>query len=151
MTLVAAATVWLALFPGCAMHTMDIPANFVAVDKSALDGYDVRAVSADGVAVGLRSQSNPKNGSVEFWAEAIQNELTASKGYKLEKEEPLTSASGASGKLLVFSAQQSGADFTYMLAVFVRGDAILIAEAGGKADAVKPKMDALKAALRSAR
>jgi hypothetical protein len=135
---------------GCT-HTIDLPSNFVAVEKDALGDYVARGVSADGVVVALRSENNPKNGTLEFWQRAIKNELVVSKGYKLEKEEAVTDRAGTAGTLLLCTAQRSGTDFTYLLAVYVTSEAVLIAEAGGKTEAVTPRLEDLKTAIRSVR
>ncbi len=132
---------------GCG-RMMDIPTDFVPADSWA---HPVWAVSADGVVVAMRRPyKNPKNGTAEFWAEAIKNEL-AERGYKLVSSKKIVSDAGAPGHLLTFSSEQQGAEFTYMLAVYVDKDEVLVAEAGGKADATKAKTDALTKALLSVR
>lgn len=133
---------------GC--HGMDVPADFVAMDRTALEGYEARAVSADGVVIALRTENNAKNGTLDFWASAVRNELVSARGYALAKEEPIDGAAGA-GKCMIFTASRSGAEFTYIIAIFLRYDTILIAEAGGKTDAVTPKMGTILTALRSVR
>jgi hypothetical protein len=52
---------------------------------------------------------------------------------------------------MTFTAQRSGAEFTYMTAVYVRGPQVLLAEAGGKSQAVAPKADELRKSLASVR
>jgi hypothetical protein len=59
----------------------------------------------------------------------------------------VTSDTGEAGRLLTFSMQKQGVTFSYILAVFVKGNDILIAEAGGKAEAVEPKLAEIKKAL----
>ncbi len=143
-----ALTTLAAALGGC--HGMDVPADFVAMDRPGLDGYEARAVSADGAVLGLRTETNAKNGTLDFWANAIRGELVAARGYTLTKEEPINGAAGA-GKCMTFTASRSGAEFTYVIAVFLRYDTILIAEAGGKTDVVAPKMDKIAAVMRSVR
>lgn len=136
---------------GCQQVKMDIPSSFVSVGKDNLGSYDQRAVSADGVVLGCRTQANAKHGTLDFWAKAIKNELAGKPGYTLTSDDDVHSYAGLEGQLLVFSATRRGAAFTYMLGVFVKGDQVILAEAGGRADAVKPLIADLKATLLSVR
>jgi len=60
--------------------TIQMPPGFVEVGKYNLGTYDQRAVSADGVVVALRSETNPKNASLDFWVTAIRDELVKHRG-----------------------------------------------------------------------
>jgi hypothetical protein len=131
---------------------MQMPPGFVEVDKYDLGPYDQRAVSADGVVVALRSETNPKNASLDFWVTAIRDELVNRRGYFLTKKEPLAqSGDTAPGRLMTFTAQRSGVEFTYMVVVYVQGGKVLIAEAGGKSETVVHRMADLRKALSSVR
>lgn len=134
---------------GC-LRNMDVPQDFVSVDRDDLGPYDVRAVSADGVVVGLRHESNSNGGTLAFWSEAAANEMK-NQGYKFVKAEEVTSASGQAGKLVEFTADQRGMGFTYLLAVYVNPREVLLAEAGGRADDFKKHQDAVRKALLSVR
>jgi len=135
---------------GC-VPDMDLPKDFVGVSKADLEGHHVRGISADGVVVGLRSEDNAENGTVDFWAQAIQDELKAGRGYELQASEDVKSRSGLEGKLMTFATHQRGATFTYMLAIYVKSGKVLLAEAGGKADAVKKYSEPVREALLSVR
>ncbi|MCX5677076.1 MAG: hypothetical protein NTX87_18970 [Planctomycetota bacterium] len=135
---------------GCTLRSMDLPPDFVSVDKAYLGPYAVRAVAADGVMVALRVEPNPERGTLVFWTEAITNQM-AGQGYKAVQCEEVTAATGEAGRLLIFSAQKQGVTFSYILAVFVKGNDILIAEAGGKAATVEPKLAEIKKALLTAK
>jgi len=134
---------------GCTAHTMTLPANFVPFDKPGGGMYFARGVSADGVVVGLRSEQNRKEGTIDFWAEAVRNQLTEGKGYRFQGGEDVACASGQRGRLLTFTADESGVNFTYLIALFVQPQAVLIAEAGGKTEALKAKTDEIKKAFAS--
>ena len=136
---------------GCQQVKMDVPSSFVSVGKDNLGPYDQRAVSADGVVLACRTQANPSRGSLKFWSKAIKNELAAKPGYALTSDDSAYSYAGLEGRLLVFSTTRQGAAFTYMLGVFVKGNRVILAEAGGRADAVKPLNADLKASLLSVR
>ncbi len=131
--------------------TMHFPTDFVEVDKYDLGPYDQRAVSADGVVMALRSETNPKNASLDFWVTAIRNELIDRRGYALAKEKPIEGADGRKGNLMTFTAERSGVDFTYMVAVYVTVKTVLIAETGGKHKTVAPRMPAFRKAFSSIR
>jgi len=138
--------------PSCKQEDrMDVPDGFVEVGREARGDYETRAVSADGVVVALRVEPNPENGAPEFWADAVRNELTQARGYALAKEEEVKSASGLDGRLMEFTADAEGVKAAYLVAVFVKDDDVLVAEAGGKADAVAARRDALRTALLSVR
>ena len=128
---------------------MKAPEGFVAVTPGGpyIAPYRYRAVSADGVVVGLRTVDNPKDGTLTFWSQAVEGEMTGPKGYKLDKAEDVPSAKGAPARLLTFSTQRSGVDFTYLLAVTVSGRQVRIAEAGGRSDRVQPRIEPIRKAL----
>ncbi len=149
-TLIAAALFSTMTLTGCISAVkLDLPSSFVEVDEDEYSMYDMRGVSADGVVVAARRQENPKQGTLEFWSEAIKNELQSSKGYTLTSSDKVTSAKNLPGKLMSFVHEQSGVKFMYLLAVFVKDNDILIAEAGGKVDAVKPHLEEIKKSLLS--
>jgi hypothetical protein len=136
-----------AALAGCAAHTLTMPPNFVPFDKPGAQGYYARAVSADGVVVALRSQPNPKGATLDFWSEAARNELVEGRGYRFEAAHPVKSEGGATGSILAFTTETQGVKFTYWLALFVQGDLILIAEAGGKTEALVAKADQIQKAF----
>jgi len=144
-------TMLAAALAGCG-PAMDLPDDFVQAHKPGRDGYRVRGVSADGVVAGVRdSYENPANGTLRFWATAIRNELTRSRGYVPAGDEAVTSDAGRPGRLMTFQAKRSGAAFTYVVAVYVTDRHVHVAEAGGRAEAVQPRMAALKTSLLSVR
>ena len=133
---------------GCG-RMIDTPDGFVTVDEVGV--FDTRAVSADGVVIGLRIQDNPKDGTLAFWSTAIENELTERRGYELIETRAVISEAGEPGTLMSFAAKNETRDLSYMLAVFVDGGDVLVAEAGGPAEAFEPRKDDIRAALLTAR
>ena len=134
---------------GCMAGTMTLPPDFVKVQDRGADSYAVRGISADGVMVALSRQENPPNGTLAFWTEAVTNQMVSGRGYKAAGSEPIASAENVPGRLLTFTTEKQGAAFTYMAAVFVKGNDILIAEAGGRTDVVEPKLADIQKAFRS--
>ncbi len=55
------------------------------------------------------------------------------------------------GKLLTCTANRSGAEFTYIVAVYVMGGQVLVAEAGGKSETVAPRLGDIRKAMASLR
>ena len=139
-----------ACIPACT-DRMELPANFVELDRSERGTYDVRGISADGVVVALRHYPNPKGGSLEFWAEAVKNELTRGRGYTLEDTKEVKSASGVPGQMMTFTARRRGAPAEYVVGVFVTSQRVLVAEAGGKKEALTPRLEEIRTCLLSAR
>ena len=134
---------------GCA-HSLVLPQSFIPVPADQRQGYDVRAVSPDGVVLAVRAEQSPAGGSLEFWTQAARNELEG-RGYKLEAKEDVRGDAGRAGRLLSFSTQREGAEFLYILALYVGPRDILTAQAGGKADLLKPMQAEIRKALLSAR
>jgi len=135
---------------GCAA-AMELPGSFVEVGEADRGMYDLRAVSADGAVLAVRRQDNPQKGTLEFWTEAVKNELTTGPGYKLLKTEPVTSTSGVPGRMLTFAAEKRGVDYTYLVGLYVGSSGILIAEGGGKAEGVNSRLDEIKKAMLTVR
>ncbi len=133
---------------GCA-HRLDLPVNFVeAPDRGP---YHFRGIAADGTVLAVRTEQNPRNGTLDFWSEAITGQLADGQGYRLLESEAVTSASGSPGKLMTFAADRRGTEFRYLVALFIRQREVLIAEAGGKAKPVEERLGDLKKSLLSAR
>ena len=134
---------------GCAPE-IKVPDNFVSTGNAYNSIYDMRAVSADGVVIAARTVNNPKNGTLKFWTTAIQGEL-ADSGHKLTDTKSVTSDSGVDGKLMTFSRRNRGQTFTYLVAVFIDGSRILVAEAGGEVEVYKAHEEDIESAMLSVR
>jgi len=136
------------LLGGCGVK-LDLPQNFVEVASRHRGIYDLKAVSADGVVIALRTIDTPQGGTLEFWAKAITNELTG-RGHRLDSSKPVVSKSGTDGRLMSFSKTISGQDFTYLLVVFVGPRRIVLPEAAGKAEAIKERQADIERSLLTA-
>lgn len=134
---------------GCSPE-LTVPVGFVEVDEG-YSLYDMRAVSADGVVIALRTEDNPKRGTLAFWAKAVEKEFAARPGYKLAAVENITSVTGQAGTLLTFDVTKEATDLKYMIVVYVRPDTVVIAEAGGPGEAVTDIQADLRAAMLSMR
>jgi hypothetical protein len=130
---------------------MQMPSGFVEVETYQRGPYTQRAVSADGVVIALRSETNPKDATLDFWVTAIRDELVSRRGYVLAKTEPSEAAGGAKGTLLTCTANRSGAEFAYLVGVYVMGGQVFVAEAGGKSETVAPRLGDIRKAMASLR
>ena len=143
-TILLSCVVVAAALAGC-LHDFNSPPGFVEADAGYQ--FEKRAVSADGVVVGLRTEENPEDGTLEFWTTAIRNELTEGRGYELLKEEAVVAENGEPGTLMDFAAKQGLTEMRYMTVVYVTGSTVLVGEAGGKADAFAAQEGAIRDSL----
>ncbi|HLG41718.1 MAG TPA: hypothetical protein VI643_00025, partial [Planctomycetota bacterium] len=85
--------------------------------------YAWRAMSSKGVIVGYRERSNDPGASLEFWAAAVEKELTVGRGYRLESK-----AEFPDGIWLRFVTPDGQG---YLVMLLVDEDTIRTLEAGG--------------------
>ncbi len=141
-----------ALALGGCIHSFDLPAGFARVPtKLDNDIYHTRGVSADGVVIALRAAKKPENSDLDFCAKATVNRLTSAGQYRLVENEEITTEAGLDGRLMTFSTERHGVEFTYVAAVFVTDGELLIAEAGGKTALVKRDWDKIIRAIKTVR
>ena len=118
------ATFFLALFAllaGCATPQLSTPKGFVALEKGeySYNDYTYKAVSPDGAVLQVRYQEEQPKGEFDFWAEALQRELTEGLGYELISEEEIRTDKGEEGRVMRFRGAHQGQVFRYGVAVFV--------------------------------
>ena len=144
------------LLVGCTSQ-MTVPEPFVRLDNPGL--YDTKAISADGVTIAARRIDVPADSTLAFWTRAVTDELVA-QGYRQDDAEDVTAArqgsrqaaGGQEGKLLWFSRELDGRRYTYVTALFpTAAGQVLLAEAGGPADAFEEHRAAVREALLSVR
>lgn len=142
---------WLALaLTGCgAAFEMSVPDSFVRLDDNAQerDGYEMRAVTNDGVVLAMQVIDHKVEGSLAFWTEAVTRRIRDAQGYALLGTEEVHAASGEPGNLVRFGRDIRGATYRYTVAIYVTADHIFIAEAGGREDAYVPLEGSIEAAL----
>lgn len=111
--------------------------------------YAERYLSVEGNVIAVRAEPNPKGGTLDYWAQAIQKEMVDVAGYTLVKCDPIKASAGE-GRLIEFSANVGDVPHTYWVAVFVNWQRILVVEAGGKADKMAADRAAIVKAIQSA-
>jgi len=107
-----------------------------------------RAVSPEGMLFGVRTVDNYPRKNLDFWAEALKNQLKK-EGYRLVREGEPFSAGQHNGMLFEWGVPYANESYIYLTAVLVSGNRIAIAEAGGEHTVYQKHRDALIASLQS--
>jgi hypothetical protein len=134
-----AAGTWLAglataalLLGGCNAYRLDPPTGFAQVDR---DASGVRMKGSDEVGLNLRVYDNVEGGTLAYWSEDLVRKL-AKRGYRLEKQSPVTSDNGVVGTRFDFAYASPGDDtpkfFTALL--FVTDKYKVIVQVAGDAE-----------------
>lgn len=134
----------LLLLGACRAFSAQAPAGFAAYDKS--DAF--KAVSPDGVVFRVRQEKNKPEADLPFWKEALKKRMVDA-GYRVNNEGEVKAKSGEAGALLELSAPLGPTDYSYLVAIYVKGSHIVIAEAAGDVVRLKARHDDLLAALQA--
>src|SRR5438046_765186 len=92
-----------------------VPAGFARFD----DTTQTRGVSAEGVVFRVRSEENEPKAELPFWREALKKRMLDA-CYALVREGEVK-ANQESGYLLELAAPVGAQDYSYAVALFVRG------------------------------
>ena len=104
------------------------------------------ATSPEGVVYRVRTARNKPEADLAFWREALRARMTEA-GYTLVAEGNVESGLGA-GAWIEFAAANGPRDDTYLIALFVDGGTLVIAEAGGEVTRFAPRKEAVLGALK---
>jgi len=121
--------------------TVPVPEGFAAWSKARR----FQAVSPDDVVFRVRKARNKPEAALSYWREALRNRMTGA-GYTIIAESDI-SASGTPGVLLELGAANGEQDQAYVLAVFVDGRNLVIAEATGEAVRFRARRAAIVTAI----
>jgi hypothetical protein len=116
------------------------PEGFASFD----DWTQFRAVSADGIMYMVRAEDNDPEAELDFWKEALKNRMKDA-GYAFVSEEDLKGP--APGYLIELAAPVGEQDYSYLVAIFVRGSDIIVAEASGEVSRFAGRRDAIVTAM----
>ncbi|MDP3277120.1 MAG: hypothetical protein Q8Q09_18150 [Deltaproteobacteria bacterium] len=133
----------------CATFSMQTPTGFARAN-TASNAYDYRAVSAYGVAMGIRSVRNEQQAPIEFWSEVIDRRLTRSGHYRTAGSLEVRTLRGATGRTLKYTmgdGQNGGA--SYWVTLFVTRDWVHVVEAGGTTEAFTRAQAEVERAIRT--
>jgi hypothetical protein len=127
----------------CACKTIprNVPEGFAAYKGNGI----FRAVSSDGVMYRIRNEENKPFAELPFWKTALKKHMLDS-GYRFIGESDITS-DGRPGYQLELSAPLGDKDYIYLIALFVNGDRLVIAEASGEAVTFRKHRDSVTAAV----
>lgn len=129
------------LASACSPHfRMSTASDFGVLEDSS--PYDFRAATPDGLVIGVRElQFKKRQGELEFWAKAIENELRLDRGYVLLGAKPYRTDSGLQGTQLRFGIDRDGESQEYLVTMFSiekgKKRRLFIVEVGGREELVK--------------
>jgi hypothetical protein len=129
---------------GCQTSKMNPPSGFVEVDSYG----EFRAVSPEGITLAYKAQNNPETGDLAFWSKAVKRSLVQ-KGHTFEQEEKVETRSGMNGVLLKLTKMRSGTQFTYWVALYVRGAKVHVVQAGGKSEDFESHSQEIRKSMQS--
>jgi len=121
--------------------TVPTPEGFAAWRKHGR----FQAVSPDEVLFRVRTAKNKPAAELSYWREALRNRMTDA-GYTVLSESDIA-ASGHPGVLMELGAANGEQDQTYLVAIFVSGSTLVIAEATAEATRMRDHREALIAAI----
>lgn len=108
------------------------PAGFAEYQRSSI----YRIVSPEGVVLRVRTTENKPKQTIDFWSATLERQLSRSgyalisKGSFVPKQLPSPAAS-SHGAYFEWSAPVGADDYTYLTAIALSGDRIVIVEAAG--------------------
>ncbi|HVP12755.1 MAG TPA: hypothetical protein VMV94_16390 [Phycisphaerae bacterium] len=133
---------------GCS--AIDPPNGYVKVKDQ--QSYDLKAVSARGNVIALKSHPNEdRTATLEFWSQAVEYQKVDLDGMKLVKRESIKSKGGLDGVLFNFEAGEGQAKITYLVALYVTPMKIYTVEATGPTKTITEDLDKLRASMVSLR
>jgi hypothetical protein len=136
-------SLWLLLVAsGCSQYPA--PEGFAPFDERR---EPFRAVSPEGVVYRVRTLENSPPADLAFWREAMKKRMSDA-GYVVQKDGEVE-ASGDKGYLLELAAPLGTRDYAYLVALFVRGDELVIVEAAGEVVKLTARRDAILGAIRA--
>lgn len=124
------------------------PRSFVELEDQDYM-YALRATSADGLVIAVREIKNDPYGDLQFWVQAVTNELRLGQGYALEEQTETRAASGETGTLLKFGRDDGAQVYRYWVALFADDDHVWVVEAGGREDLFLAEQGAIEQAIES--
>jgi hypothetical protein len=125
------------------------PSGFVELSDQP-DAWAYRAVSSEGVVMGVRVVSGER-GDLGFWTRAVTLQITRANGYLLTGTTEVASEDGTRGTELAFRQVDGDRAYAYRVRLFVAGERLFVAEAGGPDALMTEKAQALDRSLASLR
>lgn len=127
---------------GCKTLPKNAPKGFAVYDGS--DPFC--AVSPDGVMFRIRTAENKPFAELPFWKTALKKHMVDS-GYRFVSESDITT-DNLTGYQIELSAPVGDKDQIYLIALFVKGDTLIIAEGSGEITCFNKHKDAITDAIK---
>jgi len=107
----------LSLLGSCAIHA-DVPDRFLKLKN---DSYEFKATSADDAIFWVRRfDTDAEDSNLDFWQEALTNNLVKGRGYRLVETDQLQTRSGRLGRALILEATVGGQAQRELFAIFLK-------------------------------
>ena len=116
------------LLAACHGGRLATPSGFATLDSD--DAYSYRAANAQGVVLGVRTESNDVKANVDFWAETLDLRLRDA-GYAFRSKDTPRSRAGLQGRQLRYEVVRGGRTQSYWLTVFATDKRVYVVEAAG--------------------
>jgi hypothetical protein len=139
------------LLAGCAIQA-NVPDKFLKLKN---DSYEFKATSADDAIFWVRRfDTDAEGSSLDFWQEALTNNLVKGRGYKLVKSDALETRGGRQGRALILEASVGGETRRELFCVFLKehlwgGPSIYVAEYVAPVALFDQYLDNVRAAIES--
>ena len=109
--------------------TIVAPGGFVMLDEDQLPyGMAHKAISPDGALIVVRERDHEPEGSLEFWTEALEREITEGRGYELQDKSEVRAKGGYAGVRMSFKGAANQSVYRYDVAIFLVDDQIVTVE-----------------------
>jgi len=129
---------------------LESPAGYVPVEGRG--GRTLLAVSSEDCRFSVRSIANPGEGDLDFWAEAVKNQLVRKRGYTHLATRPLETDAGRKGVELEFTTTGRGITYLYLVTLFrekgLFHDNLEVVEAAGERSVLAEDRAAIRAAVK---
>ncbi len=145
----------MASLTGCVRYAIDTPNTMVELEQANWSNYDLRATSAEGVVLAVRTlRASEEGGDIPvgdlvFWSEATQLRMRTRGGYALLDEIEVRSADGTPGVQLQFGRDQEDEPYVYWVTLYVTSHFLHVVEAGGRQDLFEASQSDIENALAS--
>lgn len=117
----------LVLLSACQPQAMQRPDGFASYEKVSKAH---KAISPERVVYRVRSHDNEGDASLDFWKTALRTHMRDSGYVTLEESDIM--ADGDQGFVLTLAAPFDARDYTYLIALFVHGDKLVVFESAGE-------------------
>lgn len=121
--------VLLALTQSCSSFEISKPEGFAAYQKQR---SQFRAISPKGVRFMVKEIRNDPKGNLATWTDIIESHLMNLGYHGIQKQE-IKTKQGTKGSLIVSHYNLHNRQYTYLLALFVKEDKIILIQTAGEA------------------